>query len=57
MDNIHDQWDEVESVAMAIELTDPGQPYSCNSWEYQYDNSEPLIVHGGSPYYHWWGMF
>jgi len=57
MDNIHDQWDEVESVAMAIELSDPGQPYSCASWESNFNNSEPKIVHGGSPYYHWWGMF
>ena len=57
MDNIHSEWEDVEAVAMAIELSDPGQPYSCSSWEYQFDNSTPLIVHGGSPYYHWWGMF
>ena len=57
MDNIHSQWEDVEAVAMAVELSDPGQPYSCNSWEYQYDNATPLIVHGGAPYYHWWGMF
>ena len=57
MDNIHDNWDEVESVAMALELSDPGQPYSCATWENQFNNSEPKILHGGSPYYHWWGMF
>ena len=57
MDNIHNQWDEVDAVAMALELSDPGQPYSCATWGNQFDNSEPLIVHGGSPYYHWWEMF
>ena len=54
---IHSQWEDVEAVAMAIELSDPGQPYSCSSWEYQYDNATPIIAHAGSPYYHWWGMF
>jgi len=57
MDNIHDQWDEVEAVSMAIELSDPGQPYSCATWGNNFNESDPLILHGGSPYYHWWGMF
>ena len=57
MDQIHDNWDEVEAVAMAIELSDPGQPYSCASWGNNFDSSDPKIMHGGSPYYDWWGMF
>ena len=40
MDNIHDQWDEVEAVAMALELSDPGQPYSCASWGNNFNDSE-----------------
>ena len=56
MDNIHSNWEDVEAVAMAIELSDPGQPYSCASWGNNFD-ADPLIVHGGAPYYHWWGMF
>jgi len=57
MDNIHSSWDDTEAVVMALELSDPNQPYSCSSWGNQFDNSEPLIVNGGSPYFHWWGMF
>ena len=57
MDGIHSNWSEYEEVAMALELSDPGQPYSCASWGNQFNSSEPLIVHGGSPYYDWWGMF
>ena len=57
MDGIHSNWDEYEEVAMALELSDPGQPYSCASWGNQFNNSEPLIVNGGSPYYDWWEMF
>ena len=57
MDNIHSNWDDEEAVVMALELSDPNQPYSCSSWGGQFDNSEPMIVNGGSPYYQWWGMF
>ena len=57
MDNIHSNWDDVDAVAMALELSDPNQPYSCSSWGGQFSSSEPLIVNGGSPYYDWWGMF
>ena len=57
MDNIHSNWGDEEAVAMALELSDPNQPYSCATWGGQFDDSEPLIVNGGSPYYHWWGMF
>jgi len=57
MDNIHSNWDDVDAVAMALELSDPNQPYSCSSWGGQFTSSEPLIVNGGSPYYDWWGMF
>jgi len=57
MDNIHANWDDTPEVAMALELSEPGQPYSCSTWGNQFDQSEPLIVHGGSPYYDWWGMF
>ena len=57
MDNIHDNWHDTPEVAMAIELSDPNQPYSCTSWGNQFDNSEPLIVNGGSPYYNWWEIF
>ena len=57
MDNIHANWQDTPEVAMALELSEPGQPYSCSTWGSNFDNSEPLIVHGGSPYYHWWGMF
>ena len=57
MDNIHSNWDDVDAVAMALELSDPNQPYSCASWGNQYNSSEPLIVNGGSPYYDWWNMF
>ena len=57
MDNIHSNWGDEEAVAMALELSEPNQPYSCASWGGQFDDSEPLIVNGGSPYYHWWGMF
>ena len=57
MDNIHSNWDDVDAVAMALELSDPNQPYSCSSWGGQFNQSEPLIVNGGSPYYDWWGMF
>jgi len=57
MDNIHSNWDGTEAVAMAMELSDPNQPYSCSSWGNQFVDSEPLIVNGGSPYYHWWGLF
>ena len=57
MDNIHSNWDDVDAVAMALELSDPNQPYSCASWGSQYNSSEPLIVNGGSPYYDWWNMF
>ena len=57
MDNIHSSWDDTEAVVMALELSDPNQPYSCSSWGNQFDDSEPLIVNGGSPYFHWWGMF
>ena len=42
---------------MALELSDPNQPYSCSAWSGQFSSSEPLIVHGPSPYYDWWGMF
>ena len=59
MDQIHDQWEEVEAVGMAIEMSDPNQPYSCATWGNNFDDSdfEPTIVNGGSPYYDWWGMF
>ena len=64
MDSIHDQWDEVDAVAMALELNDPNQPYSCSAWGNQFNSSEPLIIEGGPPYtqgsptqYQWWGMF
>ena len=57
MDNIHANWHDTPEVAMALELSEPGQPYSCSTWGNQFDQSEPLIVHGGSPYYDWWGMF
>ena len=57
MDNIHSNWDGTEAVIMAMELSDPNQPYSCTQWGNQFDDSEPLIVNGGSPYFHWWGMF
>ena len=57
MDGIHSNWDEYEEVKMAVELSDPNQPYSCTSWGNAYNNSEPLIVNGGSPYYDWWNMF
>ena len=42
---------------MALELSEPGQPYSCATWGNQFNQAEPLIVHGGSPYYDWWEMF
>ena len=45
MDNIHNQWDEVEAVAMAVELSDPNQPYSCSSWANAYNLSEPLKMY------------
>ena len=57
MDNIHSNWHDTEAVVMALELSDPNQPYSCTSWGNVFVDSEPLIVNGGSPYYHWWGMF
>ena len=57
MDNIHANWHDTPEVAMALELSDPNQPYSCTSWGNEFDDSEPLIVNGGSPYYHWWGLF
>ena len=57
MDNIHNQWDQVEAVAMAVELSDPNQPHSCSGWANAYSASDPLIVNGGSPYYDWWNMF
>ena len=59
MDQIHDQWEEVEAVGMAIEMSDPNQPHSCAAWGNQFNDSdfEPTIVNGGSPYYDWWGMF
>ena len=46
MDNIHSNWDDVDAVAMALELSDPNQPYSCSSWGGQFNQSEPLIVNG-----------
>ena len=49
MDNIHSSWDDTEAVVMALELSDPNQPYSCSAWGNQFDDSEPLIVNGGSP--------
>ena len=56
MDNIHSQWEDVGGVAMAMELSDPNQPYSCASWGNQFD-SNPIIVNGGAPYFDWWEMF
>ena len=59
MDQIHENWEDTPEVAMALELSDPNQPYSCSSWGNQFSDNgtEPLIVNGGSPYFHWWGMF
>ena len=37
MDQIHDNWDEVEAVSMAMELSDPNQPYSCATWGNQFN--------------------
>ena len=56
MDQIHENWEDTEEVAMALELSDPNQPYSCTSWGNQFSDNgtEPLIVNGGAPYYHWW---
>ena len=31
MDQIHENWEDTPEVAMALELSDPNQPYSCSS--------------------------
>jgi len=59
MDQIHENWEDTPEVAMAMELSDPNQPYSCTQWGNQFSDNgtEPLIVNGDSPYFDWWEMF
>ena len=44
MDQIHDQWEEVEAVGMAIEMSDPNQPYSCATWGNGFNDSDFDII-------------